>query len=104
MTNAKMYNAVFTPAAITRTKDSLDRPFVRARGLIARADGTSVERTVLVQGKNASAISRQMKKGRAITLRGIYETAPAQGDAKRGGEFFTALCLPRAKAPAVATA
>ena len=106
MTTAKntvrMYNAAFTPATITRAKDSLGRRFVRARGTIARKDGTTVERTVMVQGKHAGAISRLMRKGREITLRGIYETAPAQGDAKRGGEFFTALCLPKAAAPAAA--
>lgn len=94
----RMYNAAFTPSAITRAKDSLGRSFVRARGAIARKDGTTVERTVMVQGKNAGSISRIMRKGREITLRGIYETAPAQGDAKRGGEFFTALCLPKAAA------
>jgi hypothetical protein len=90
-----MYNAAFTPAEITRTTDVLGRKMVRARGIITNKDGKTFERTVMVQGKNAGTISRMMRKGREIVLRGIYETAPAQGDAKRGGSFFTALCLPK---------
>ena len=93
-TKTTMYNAAFTPAEINRTTDVLGRKMVRARGIIRNKNGKTFERTVMVQGKNASTISQLMRKGREIILRGIYETAPAQGDAKRGGTFFTALCLP----------
>ena len=57
-----------------------------------------IERTVVAQGKAAEQIRGMMRKGSVLNLRCMFETAPANEDGSKGGEFLTVVDLPRAKA------
>lgn len=63
--------------------------------------GRAIERTVIAQGAAADLISGMLRKGSELSLRVLFERAPANENGKRGGEYLTVVGLP---APKVAKA
>lgn len=60
--------------------------------------GREIERTVVAQGAAADAIASMVKKGASLSLRCLFERAPANEDGSQGGEYLTVVGLPRAAA------
>lgn len=59
--------------------------------------GKEVERTVMAQGKSVEFVDG-VEVGNEVTLRCLFEEAPAVEEGKRGGQFLTVVGKPRAKA------
>lgn len=55
-------------------------------------------RTVVAQGKAAALIDSMVGEGNELSLRGLFDRAPANEEGTRGGEFISVVGIPRAKA------
>jgi hypothetical protein len=58
--------------------------------------GKEVERTVMAQGKSVEFVEG-VEVGNEVTLRCLFEEAPAAEEGKRGGQFLSVVGKPRAK-------
>lgn len=96
MTN-RAYNIVatqLTTASKGVNAKGTEKITFRAKLTVA---GREVERTIVAQGAAADLIKNIVRKGRQMKLRVLFETAPANDGAKRGGQFLTVVGLPREK-------
>jgi hypothetical protein len=59
--------------------------------------GKAAVRTVIASGKAHMALVDNLVEGGKISIRGFFERGPGK-DGKQGGEYITAVGLPRAKA------
>lgn len=97
MTN-KAYNIVATQlTAAKKGSNSKGTPKLTFR-VKTSFGGREIERTVLAQGKSVDLLKGLTKKGAELKLRVIPARAPANEDGSKGGEYFTLVDLPRAKA------
>lgn len=94
----KAYNLELTPVATAKkSKTATGKDMIKFRAT-ATVRGRLVERTVVAQGAAAAMIKGMVRKGTAVAMRVLIENAPANEEGKRGGEFFTVVGLPVAKA------
>ena len=94
----KAYNVKATPVArATTTKMSTGKTQIKFRATMT-VRGKIIERTIIAQGAAADLVKGLIKKGKEVSLRVLFERAPANDDGKRGGEYCSVVALPRAAA------
>jgi len=54
-------------------------------------------RTVVAQGKAAALIEGMVGEGNELSLRGLFDRAPANEGGDRGGEFISVVGIPQAR-------
>ena len=94
----RAYNLTLTQiTTASKGKNAKGTPKItfRAKGTVG---GREIERTVVAQGAAADLIKGMVRKGAELSLRVLFERAPANEDGSKGGEFLTVVGLPRAKA------
>ena len=93
----KAYNVVLTQTTTAnkgKNAKGTAKITFRAKGTVG---GREIERTVVAQGAAADLIKGMVRKGAELSLRVLFERAPANEDGSKGGEFLTVVGLPREK-------
>ena len=98
MATKRAYNLTVVPGSVATVINSNGTKSFKTRASLT-LNGRQVERTLIVPGKMHAALKGQFRKGREIALRCLISKV-ANDDGTPGGEFLTAVALPRAKAAA----
>lgn len=90
---AKAYNISITPLSIVDDKNVKGTRKISGRATFLRS-GKSYERTFIAQGKAADAVAGALVVGTPVTIRTLFDRAPANDEGKKGGEFLTLIAMP----------
>lgn len=92
----RAYNLTMTATEISTKTDSAGKNFIKAKvGLTIR--GRETTRTLIAQGKAMEAIKDTLVVGSEVKIRCLFSNAD-NDDGSKGGEYLTAIGLPREQA------
>lgn len=92
-TTAKAYNIKLNILSLDDGKNAKGTRKLTGRATFQRG-GKSFERTFIAQGKAADAVAEHLVVGSDVTVRTIFDRAPANEEGKQGGEFLTLIAMP----------
>ena len=96
MANARAYNLTVVPGSVQTITNSKGTKTFKTR-VTTTLRGRQVERTLMASGKAHAELKGLLRKGREIQIRCLIESV-ANDDGSEGGQFLTAVGLPKAKA------
>lgn len=96
--NNRAYNLALAVQESTETTTATGKPMIRAKvGLTLR--GRETTRTLVAMGAAADAIRDTLVVGETVKIRCLFDQVEGE-DGEKGGQFLTAVGLPRETAAA----
>jgi len=92
----KIYTVAVTPLRIDFRTDKRGTRYMAARVMAKVKGSEDIERTMMARGNPLAAVEGALKVGQATNVRVLFDRIP------KGGEFFTAIDLPKTRKAAIA--